>query len=70
MLDACILEIHTPSISFQSVKTVENAEKNGKVIEKWVRDISELHRSKPPPTVHYNKLVSLRRAVPRLPHPQ
>ena len=39
----------------QSVKTVENAEKNGKVIEKWVRDISELHRSKPPPTVHYNK---------------
>ena len=43
------------SVSLQAVKTVDNAEKNGKVIEKWVRDISELHRSKPPPTVHYSK---------------
>ncbi|XP_064116454.1 intraflagellar transport protein 46 homolog [Macrobrachium nipponense] len=37
------------------IKTVENAEKNPKVIEKWVRDISDLHRAKPPPTVHYSK---------------
>lgn len=37
------------------IKTVENAEKNTKVIEKWVRDISDLHRAKPPPTVHYSK---------------
>lgn len=59
--DATVLDLqlralakHTTAKSM-SVKTVENAEKNGKVIEKWVRDISELHRSKPPPTVHYNK---------------
>ncbi|KAG7164831.1 Intraflagellar transport protein 46-like [Homarus americanus] len=45
---------HTTAKS-TSVKTVENAEKNGKVVEKWVRDISELHRTKPPPTVHYSK---------------
>ncbi|KAK8390424.1 hypothetical protein O3P69_010245 [Scylla paramamosain] len=59
--DATVLDLqlralakHTTAKSM-SVKTVENAEKNGKVIEKWVRDISELHRSKPPPTVHYSK---------------
>ncbi|CAL4126333.1 unnamed protein product, partial [Meganyctiphanes norvegica] len=40
---------------FLAVKTIENAEKNGKVIDKWVRDISDLHRAKPPPTVHYTK---------------
>lgn len=37
------------------VKQVEDAEKNGKAIEKWIKDISDLHRSKPPPTVHYTK---------------
>ncbi|XP_071546672.1 intraflagellar transport protein 46 homolog isoform X1 [Panulirus ornatus] len=59
--DATVLDLqlralakHTTAKSL-SVKTVENAEKNGKVIEKWVRDISELHRTKPPPTVHYSK---------------
>ncbi|KAG0718934.1 Intraflagellar transport protein 46 [Chionoecetes opilio] len=59
--DATVLDLqlralakHTTAKSM-SVKTVENAEKNGKVVEKWMRDISELHRSKPPPTVHYTK---------------
>ncbi|KAK3916354.1 Intraflagellar transport protein 46-like protein [Frankliniella fusca] len=37
------------------VKRVEDAERNGKAIEKWIRDISDLHRSKPPPTVHYSR---------------
>ncbi|XP_026275339.1 intraflagellar transport protein 46 homolog [Frankliniella occidentalis] len=37
------------------VKQVEDAEKNGKAIEKWIKDISDLHRSKPPPTVHYSR---------------
>ncbi|XP_069949108.1 intraflagellar transport protein 46 homolog isoform X3 [Cherax quadricarinatus] len=59
--DATVLDLqlralakHTTAKS-TSVKTVENAEKNAKVVEKWVRDISELHRTKPPPTVHYSK---------------
>ncbi|XP_063594104.1 intraflagellar transport protein 46 homolog isoform X1 [Penaeus indicus] len=59
--DATVLDLqlralakHTTAKSV-TVKTVENAEKNTKVIEKWVRDISELHRAKPPPTVHYSK---------------
>ncbi|PSN30857.1 Intraflagellar transport protein 46 [Blattella germanica] len=37
------------------VKKVESAEKNTKSIERWIKDISDLHRSKPPPTVHYSK---------------
>jgi intraflagellar transport protein 46 len=38
-----------------SVKTIDEAEKNTKAVEKWIKDISDLHRSKPPPTVHYSK---------------
>ncbi|KAM6400404.1 intraflagellar transport protein 46 homolog [Rhynochetos jubatus] len=35
------------------VKSLENAEKNPKAIESWIESISELHRCKPPATVHY-----------------
>ncbi|XP_041098298.1 intraflagellar transport protein 46 homolog isoform X2 [Polyodon spathula] len=37
------------------VKSLENAEKNPKTIDNWIESISELHRSKPPATVHYTK---------------
>ena len=37
------------------IKKIESGEKNSKAIDKWIKDISDLHRSKPPPTVHYNK---------------
>ena len=33
------------------VKRVENAEKNGKAIDKWIEDMSELHSRKHPLTV-------------------
>ncbi|KAH0623378.1 hypothetical protein JD844_031651, partial [Phrynosoma platyrhinos] len=35
------------------VKSLENAEKNPKAIDNWIESISELHRCKPPATVHY-----------------
>ncbi|KAL8173485.1 UNVERIFIED_CONTAM: Intraflagellar transport protein 46, partial [Gekko kuhli] len=35
------------------VKSLENAEKNPKAIDSWVESISELHRCKPPASVHY-----------------
>ncbi|KAK9394917.1 intraflagellar transport protein 46 like [Crotalus adamanteus] len=35
------------------VKSLENAEKNPKAVESWIESISELHRCKPPATVHY-----------------
>ncbi|KAF7235399.1 hypothetical protein EYD10_17784 [Varanus komodoensis] len=35
------------------VKSLDNAEKNPKAIDSWIESISELHRCKPPATVHY-----------------
>ncbi|XP_053308462.1 intraflagellar transport protein 46 homolog [Spea bombifrons] len=37
------------------VKSLENAERNSKAIDTWIESISELHRSKPPATVHYTR---------------
>ncbi|XP_074833022.1 intraflagellar transport protein 46 homolog isoform X1 [Carettochelys insculpta] len=37
------------------VKSLENAEKNPKAIDNWIESISELHRFKPPATVHYTR---------------
>ncbi|NXC22760.1 IFT46 protein, partial [Corythaeola cristata] len=45
------------------VKSLENAEKNPKAIDSWIQSISELHRCKPPATVHYSSRKRAR--VPR-----
>ena len=37
------------------VRSLENADKNPREIDKWIKSISDLHRSKPPPQVHYTK---------------
>ncbi|KAG7483586.1 hypothetical protein MATL_G00039960 [Megalops atlanticus] len=37
------------------VKSLENPEKNPKAIDNWIESIGELHRSKPPATVHYTR---------------
>ncbi|XP_077286490.1 intraflagellar transport 46 isoform X2 [Arctopsyche grandis] len=37
------------------VKKLDNAEKNVKAVEKWIKDVSDLHQSKPLPNVHYTK---------------
>jgi intraflagellar transport protein 46 len=37
------------------VRSIENAEKSPAAIEKWIQSITDLHRSKPPPQVHYKK---------------
>ncbi|XP_039327267.1 intraflagellar transport protein 46 homolog isoform X4 [Saimiri boliviensis] len=37
------------------VKSLEDAEKNPRAIDMWIESISELHRSKPPATVHYTR---------------
>lgn len=38
-----------------AVRSIENADKNPSKVEKWIHDIKELHRSKPPPQVTYKK---------------
>ncbi|XP_062869799.1 intraflagellar transport protein 46 homolog isoform X1 [Trichomycterus rosablanca] len=37
------------------VKSIEDPQKNPKAIDNWIESISELHRSKPPATVHYTR---------------
>ena len=38
-----------------AVRSIEHADKNPGKIDKWIADINELHRSKPPPQVNYKK---------------
>jgi intraflagellar transport protein 46 len=38
-----------------AVRSIENADKYPQKVEKWIQDIHELHRSKPPPQVNYKK---------------
>jgi len=45
----------TTGVKAHQVRSVKNAEKNPRAIETWIESIEKLHRSKPPPTVHYTK---------------
>lgn len=38
-----------------TVRSIENADKHPKKITKWVQNIEEVHRQKPPPNVHYSR---------------
>lgn len=38
-----------------AVRSIENADKNPAKIEKWIQDINDLHRTKPPPHVNYRR---------------
>uniref|UniRef100_T1J6N3 Intraflagellar transport protein 46 homolog n=1 Tax=Strigamia maritima TaxID=126957 RepID=T1J6N3_STRMM len=59
--DQTVLDLQLRAVSKQAslktviVKQLENAGKNPKEIDKWIKSISDLHKSKPPPTVHYSK---------------
>lgn len=41
----------------QVVKSLDGAEKNPRAIDNWIQSISDIHRSRPPPNVHYTKWV-------------
>jgi intraflagellar transport protein 46 len=59
--DSTVLELQLRATSKKQqygdivVRSIENAEKNPAAIEKWIQNINDLHRSKPPPQVHYKK---------------
>lgn len=38
-----------------AVRSIEYADKNPAKIEKWIQDINDLHRTKPPPHVNYRR---------------
>lgn len=45
----------TSGVKEMQVRSVSDVEKNPKKIDFWIESMEELHRSKPPPTVHYQK---------------
>ncbi|CAH1797348.1 unnamed protein product, partial [Owenia fusiformis] len=59
--DPTVLDLQLRAISKQTnlkqvvVRSVEEADKNPRAIDTWIESISDLHRSKPPPNVHYTK---------------
>ena len=59
--DSTVLELQLRAISKRqaagdvTVRSIENAAKNPSEIDRWINSINELHRSKPPPQVHYRK---------------
>ena len=42
-------------VDTQTVKTVDSSENNTKAIDSWIKNIADLHRTQPAPTVHYSK---------------
>lgn len=60
--DATVLDLQLRSTSKKKhgdivVRSIENAEKAPKEIDRWVKSIADLHRTKPPPQVHYTKTM-------------
>ncbi|ETV92701.1 hypothetical protein H310_13135 [Aphanomyces invadans] len=60
--DATVLDLQLRATSKKKhgdivVRSIENAEKNVKEIDRWIKSISDLHRTKPPPQVHYTKTM-------------
>lgn len=59
--DPNVLELHLRVVSKQSSSKARRIAKlagqDVAALEKWIRDISDLHRSKPAPSVHYHKAM-------------
>ncbi|GAB1603007.1 intraflagellar transport protein 46 homolog [Argonauta hians] len=61
--DPTVLDLQLRNISKQStakqmvVKSLDQAENDPKQIDNWIQNIDKLHRSKPPPNVHYTKNI-------------
>ena len=61
--DPNIIELQLRSITKTSsgkmskIKKVSNIDKEMKVVDKWIKDIDDLHRSKPAQTIQYSKTM-------------
>ena len=59
--DPTVLELQLRAMSKKlqygdvSVRSIEQAAKNPALVDKWIQNIKSLHRSKPPPQVHYKR---------------
>ncbi|KAF0695440.1 Aste57867_13728 [Aphanomyces stellatus] len=60
--DATVLDLQLRATSKKKhgdivVRSIEHAEKNTKEVDRWMKSIADLHRTKPPPQVHYTKTM-------------
>jgi len=60
--DATVLELQLRAVSKKqhgdvAIRSIEAAAKNPLEIERWIKSIEDLHRSKPPPQVNYRKAM-------------
>ena len=62
--DPSVLELHMRVVSKQAGTSSSKGRRVKKVggrdtgaMDKWIRDISDLHRTKPAPTIHYSKTM-------------
>ena len=46
-----------PRTYMQAVKTIDSPEKTPRALDNWIDSIAELHRQKPPQTVHYTRYI-------------
>lgn len=59
--DPTVLELQLRAMSKKvqygdvAVRSIEDATKNTAAIDRWIQSISDLHRTKPPPQVHYRR---------------
>ena len=59
--DPTVLQLQLRAVTKSSaaqpmmVHSVESAEKDPKAVTRWINSINDLHRHKPPPSVHYSK---------------
>lgn len=40
-----------------NVASIEGADKKPKEISRWINNVADLHKSRPPPTVNYTKAM-------------
>lgn len=59
--DPTVLELQLRAVSKKTpknpmvVRSIDSAEKNKRDVENWIESVKDLHRSKPPPQVHYTR---------------
>jgi intraflagellar transport protein 46 len=61
--DSTVLELQlratarVANLGKMRVRSIDNAQQHPAEITKWIQSIEDLHRSKPPPTVHYRRAM-------------
>jgi intraflagellar transport protein 46 len=59
--DPTVLDMRLRALSKKSglkpvpVRSIEHADKNARDISRWADSMAELHRTRPPPTIHYSR---------------